>query len=134
MTMSSKGGFGHSMFQRIGWANFYQMPPPTIRPLALEFLSSPKVQLVNGDDTDPGCISFRQCNHEVEMTLAVLNWACGFPENGSRYVPQTFQKHTLWKEISGEFHFSKRNARASSISNPCIQYVHHVITHTIFRC
>lgn len=66
------------------------------------------------------------------MTLADVNQVYRFPVNESRYTPRAFQENLFWMEITSETRFSPNNARASSISNLCIQYVHRILANTIF--
>jgi len=115
------------------WTQFVAMQHPAHRRITLEFLSSVRVEILQGRDCTDGLIEFRLYDRDYTMNLAEFNSIYGFRPGGERRLPNEFNETEFWHAITdGSGSYQASSAKASNIYNPCLRYLHRFMTQSIF--
>jgi hypothetical protein len=118
----------------IGWNDFVGEPHYTFETTTLEFMST----ICFVQDREKSTVSFSLGKVEYNMSLTEFCDKMGFASTGFIHVsrnsvnmPQNYDQHEFWSQITGRDHFESKNAKASMIHNPVFRYLHRVMACTI---
>jgi len=112
------------LFARGGMSQFLELKEHTYRDLILEFLSTLHVEVTRGPQCQARYISFYLQDQLYELNLGTFNNTFSFPPRmdlANRQVPDEFNPHALWGELSGSVRYSTSSLKCTHIRNPYIR-------------